>query len=86
MLETYRNNGRYDALKELYGKQDWENYQIQVHALKSTSRSIGAVGVSEQAKQLEQAAKEKDISYIKEHHEEMMKEYEKLLEKLKVCE
>lgn len=84
MLETYRNNGRYDALKELYEKQDWENYQIQVHALKSTSRSIGAVEVSEQAKQLEQAAKERDISYIKEHHDEMMKKYEELLEKLKV--
>lgn len=84
MLETYRNNGRYDALKELYKKQDWENYQIQVHALKSTSRSIGAVEVSEQAKQLEQAAKERDISYIKEHHDEMMKKYEELLEKLKV--
>lgn len=82
MLNTYCNNGRYHDLKELYEKQDWKNYQIQVHALKSTSRSIGAVEVSEQAKQLEQAAKEENISYIKEHHEEMMQNYEKLLEKL----
>lgn len=84
MLTTYRDNGRYSALKELYEKQDWENYQIQVHALKSTSLSIGAINVSEQAKMLEQAAKERNLSYIREHHDEMMQDYEKLLEKLQV--
>lgn len=82
MLNTYHGNGRYDSLKELYEKQDWKNYQIQVHALKSTSLSIGAMSVSEQAKLLEQAAKEGNLSYIREHHDEMMQAYRRLLEDL----
>lgn len=40
-----------------YAAEDWENYTIEVHALKSTALSIGGRALSAQAKALELAAK-----------------------------
>ncbi len=82
MLTTYMKNRKVDDLGKCYREEDWENYRILVHALKSTSLSIGAAGLSEQAKALESAAKETNISYIKENHEKVMTEYQNLLDGL----
>jgi response regulator RpfG family c-di-GMP phosphodiesterase/signal transduction histidine kinase len=79
MLGTYIGGQKEDAIRKAYGEQDWDNYRILVHALKSTSLSIGAEEVSEQAKALETAAKEHDIAFIDEHHEETMRNYRELL-------
>lgn len=79
MLLAYLDNQKLDSIREAYQKEDWENYRILVHALKSTSLSIGAVDVSEQAKALEMAAKQSDIEFIKEHHESTMDAYCTLL-------
>ena len=70
-------------LKELYEHQDWKNYTIVVHGLKSAMGSIGAKKVSEQAKQLEMAGKKGDISYILTHHEGLLQEYTQLFAKLR---
>lgn len=66
-------------LKQFYEEQDWKNYVITVHALKSNSRGIGANELSELALQLEMAGKEDRIDYIREHHAEMLGKYELLL-------
>lgn len=79
VIMTYLETQKRDALMKCYQEEDWENYRILVHALKSTSLSIGAADLSEQAKALEMAAKEKDISYVKENHEKVMADYQKLL-------
>lgn len=79
MLLAYLDNQKYDSIEDAYQKEDWENYRILVHALKSTSLSIGAANVSEQAKSLEMAAKESDIGFIREHHGSTMENYQKLL-------
>ena len=63
-------------IEELFTKEDWENYAIAVHALKSTSLSIGAKRLSEAALALEKAGKEKQEAFILDHHEEAMKLYE----------
>ena len=47
------------ALMDFYEQKDWGNYEIIVHALKSTSKMIGAMDLSEEALKLEKAAKEK---------------------------
>lgn len=83
MLESYLSNEKYADILDFYEKRDWENYRIQVHALKSTSLSIGAVELSEQAKGLEMAAKEDNISYIEEHHANVMEQYKVLLSEIK---
>ena len=57
---------------------DLKNYAVIVHALKSTSRLIGANALSAKAKALEDAAKENDEKFISENHQEVMDEYKEL--------
>lgn len=66
-------------LQKLYERKDWSGYAIEIHALKSTSLGIGAVGLSEQAKILELAAKEENEAVLFEKHDAMMKEYRYVL-------
>ena len=62
-------------INRYYESADFKNYEILVHALKSTSKMIGARVLSDKAKQLELAAKEKKEEFIKENHYPMMGEY-----------
>ena len=62
-------------INRYYESADFKNYEILVHALKSTSKMIGAGVLSDKAKQLELAAKEKKEEFIKENHYPMMGEY-----------
>ena len=59
-----------------YEQENWEEYTVLVHALKSTSLSVGAKKLSEKALELEKAGKENRIDFILENHESMMKLYE----------
>lgn len=60
---------------DFYQQNDLENYRIQVHALKSAAKMVGADDLSEMARQAEEAAKNRDESYIREHQEELMAGY-----------
>lgn len=68
-----------EKLAGLIEQHDWTLYKTLVHGLKSTSASIGAMSVSEQAKQLEAAAAAADEAFINEHHEPFYKELKELL-------
>lgn len=46
-----------DALEAFAGAEDWKNYTILVHSLKSSARLVGAVKLSEAARELEQFGK-----------------------------
>lgn len=72
-------------LKNLYEEQNWKDYTIKVHALKSIMRSMGANILSEKAKALEAAGKRGDISYILENHEDMITEYHRVIMVLEEC-
>ena len=74
---------RMPQLSEYYEKEDWTNYTIAVHSVKSTSLSIGGVLLSEQAKALEMAGKENRIAFIREQHAELIRLNE---ETVKACE
>ena len=67
--------GKSAELETLFGKNDLHGYQIVVHALKSTAKTIGASSLSDAAKALEDAAKAENAEFIKEHHEALIKEY-----------
>ncbi|MCR4850034.1 MAG: DegV family EDD domain-containing protein [Lachnospiraceae bacterium] len=62
-------------IQSFYDSEDWENYTIKVHALKSSSRLVGALQLGEAAAALENAGKDGDIDFIKNHHEDMMNAY-----------
>ena len=63
------------AMKKHYTSRDWHNYEILVHALKSTSKMIGIYDLSEKAKSLEMAAKNNEENYILDNHEQMIRDY-----------
>ena len=64
-------------------KEDFENYRIVVHALKSSSLTIGATKVSEAAKALEMACKESNLGFVKQNHATFVGKYTALLAALK---
>ncbi len=67
-----------DKVKEIesyYSAQDWRNYTIKVHALKSSCKLIGAMETAEKAQRLENAGKEDDVMYIEANHASFMDEY-----------
>lgn len=70
------SNEKAEKIQLCYKQEDWENYTVLVHALKSTSLSIGAKKLSELALELEKAGKENQLSVIREGHATMMKLYE----------
>ncbi len=66
-------------IENAFSQNDWKNYAIMTHSLKSMSMSIGAEDLSEMAKGLETAGKAEDEPYIYMHHEETMTEYDRIL-------
>ena len=82
ILKEYMQADKLDKLEQFFAAKDWNNYRTIVHALKSTSLTIGAVVLSEGAKALEMAAAEGDESYIISHHQAVMEQYTSLVEKL----
>ena len=62
-------------LEKFYKEGDLKNYTIAVHALKSTSKMLGIMGLSEQARSLEMAAKEGDSGFIDANHARLMEDY-----------
>ena len=69
-------------IASLYERENWPDYAVKVHALKSTSLTIGAEKLSAQAKALELAGKQGDVDYIREHHPGLLSEYEELCDRI----
>ena len=73
-----------------YENEDWKNYTIHVHGLKSSALSVGAKKLAEETAGLEQAGqelqkednahKEELVEYIKEYHGRTMRIYEDSIE------
>lgn len=58
---------------------DINNYRIEVHGLRGASANIGAAKLSEEARKLEEAAKELNTEYIEEHGTALLEYYDKIL-------
>ena len=63
-------------LQKSYENENWHDYSIYVHALKSSSKMIGASALSLRAAKLEAAANAVDSGTIKTEHDMLMEEYE----------
>lgn len=68
---------RTGKLTEFYDDKDWKNYSITVHALKSVSKSIGALELSSLAATMEAATKNINEDIIYTEHIHLMKLFEK---------
>lgn len=82
MLSTFTDGKKADKINDKFAAQDWKGYQILVHALKSTSLSIGAENLSEAAKKLEMAAKNGAHEEILANHEALMANYKNVREEI----
>ena len=52
----------------LFSREEYKDYTIKVHAIKSSLRLIGDDILADMAQELESAAKSKDYDFIKENH------------------
>lgn len=64
-----------ERIHQLEQKEDWKNYTIEVHALKSASRQIGAMELSALAADLEKAGNAQNAQLIHQYTGSMLEQY-----------
>ena len=81
-LETFieENKKRIPRLKENKESGNMSEYAIDVHALKSDSKYLGFKKLAELSYEHEMKSKENNKEYINEHFDELMNEYNKIMD------
>lgn len=81
ILREYAKKGEKNwmGLQQAFENKDWDNYTIEVHGIKSALLTIGAKEISQKAKALEEASKQKDTTYILKQHAQLLDLYEQLI-------
>ena len=69
--------------EQYYKNNNLADYAVVIHALKSTSKMIGALELSDRAKALEDAAKAGDIDSVRAKHILVMEEYKVLASRIR---
>ena len=77
ILDIYLNSidEMSDLIEQLYNSEDWANYTIKVHALKSTSRLVGETDIADLAEKMEHAGDSGDIDAIRENTSHLLEMY-----------
>lgn len=80
ILDMYvkKSKEKREYIQKLFDEKSWKNYVIEVHALKSTSMTIGSKLLSERAKELELAGKAERYKLIEEKNPALLELYEKV--------
>ncbi|MBQ3452190.1 MAG: response regulator, partial [Selenomonadaceae bacterium] len=84
MAEEFINGDKTAELERALTAQDWEEYRIVAHALKSTALVVGAVNLSDKAKAQEFAAKDGRLDDLKKNHGDLTETYKKVRAELKL--
>lgn len=82
VLEGYVEEDRREELNQLFEQENWPEYRVIAHAIKSTSLTIGAEELSQKAKALEFASADGDGDFIKAHHQEMIDMYADIITRI----
>ncbi len=82
ILEVYvkKSAEKRKYIQKLFDEKSWKNYVIEVHALKSTSMTIGSKLLFDRAKELELAGKAGNYKLIEEKNASLLELYEKVAE------
>lgn len=72
--------GKTKRIKQCCEREDIEEYTMEVHALKSNSRLIGAISLADEAEYLEQCGMSGNIEEIKKKTPQMLKSLKALKE------
>ena len=75
-----------ERLDSLLQEENLKDYKILIHSVKSASKTIGAMELFERSRDLELAATDEKLDYIKTGHGEVMKMYKDLADAIKVAE
>ena len=78
MVKEFLAGDKSDDLESALNDEDFREYRVAVHALKSTSLVIGAVEFSELAKAQEFAARDGKVDTVKANHAALILAYRKL--------
>ena len=82
MLQDFYADDKTETLNKLCAEEDFTNYKIQAHALKSTSQLIGALKFSDTAKAQEFAAKDEQFEELKNNHAAFVNYYKEVREQI----
>lgn len=77
------DKGRRKHLEQLINDNDIENYTIEIHALKSNAKAIGANNLAEIAWRQEQSGKEKNMEYIIGDYDILITEMDLIIQGIK---
>ncbi|SFW55398.1 ATP-binding protein [Selenomonas ruminantium] len=87
-----QSTGKIARLDEDFATGNWDDYRINIHALKSTALTIGCRSLNQKAKEQEQAAKDylaedatpsqkqQALDYLQQHHADIMELYRQTAE------
>ena len=84
MLLSFVSENRMGQIQSCFAQENWKNYTVQVHALKSTAKIIGAKELAARALELEMAGKREDVNELRRKHGPCMICYGELRQKLSV--
>ncbi|MCR5756069.1 MAG: response regulator, partial [Acetatifactor sp.] len=79
---TQESQKKKQELDTYFESGDWREFKVKIHALKSTSKTIGANALAEKAFELEKAAASEDADYIRENYSVFVSEYLEMVEKI----
>ncbi len=81
LLELFYTDGleKVIHIRELAEQKNYQNYEIEVHALKSAAVNIGALRLSEMAKENEFAVKDGNIGFVEANYDSLIKHYDMVL-------
>ncbi len=81
MLTDYVNDldKRKNELDAFFSKEEWHDFGVSIHALKSVSKTIGASKMAQKALSLEEAAGRDDGAFIQDNYEDVMQEYQRIV-------
>ena len=85
-LKTYFNSGQKNAeeIEKYWNGKDIKNTTVKIHALKSTSRVIGAMELGDFAARLEKAGEEGDVKTLETDIEKLLIMYRNLLTEMEM--
>ena len=85
-LKTYFDSGQKNAeeIEKFWNGKDIKNTTVKIHALKSTSRVIGAMELGDFAARLEKAGEEGDVTLLETEIGNLLTMYRKLLTEMEL--
>jgi len=78
--DTIEENAK--TISDAFDADDIKLYTVKVHALKTSARIIGALGMSEMAQKLEDAGNKSDRTFIEDNNDKFLEDYRSFTDKL----